>query len=222
MWINDSEHEKIRKLDVDEHAISWDPKVWDSTFPAGSYISENLSLIRDLLGVSMRRSDLVAFYERSDVASETKFIAAMIWGHEAPAGSRRDTRGPWKVSRMFADPMKAASAIGSVSVINDTEIMNSYRMLDGLLERCGPNFFTKHFYFLGKSRNLNHYPLIFDDRVANGLIKLSPQTHSQLKMVRVSAARKPEAYLDYLTFSRRQADLIGCSLDQIEYYLFKL
>ncbi len=222
MWIEHSEHEKIKNLNVNEHVTVWDVGLWKKTFPSGSYTSHHLEVIENELGTRMRRSDLVAFYGNSDVASETKFIAAMIWGHEAPAGSRRDTRGPWKVSRMFNDSHKAESVIRSVCVGNDDKIIDSYQKLDGALERCGPNFFTKHFYFLGKSNDAERYPLIFDDRVANGLIKLSLKNHSQLEMVRVSALRKPEAYREYLAFARRQADCIGCSLDQIEYYLFNL
>jgi hypothetical protein len=47
-------------------------------------------------------------------------------------------------------------------------------------------------------------------------------SQSSLDLVRVSAVRKPEAYLQYLNFAEREAKRIGCEMDQIEYFLFNL
>jgi hypothetical protein len=84
-------------------------------FPANTSILQSLAIIKQALGESFTRSELVSFYMRHDVDLETKFIAAMIWGHEAPAGSRRDSRGPWKLSKMFDSP-NAVNAILRISV----------------------------------------------------------------------------------------------------------
>lgn len=212
----------IRTLNIDEHRTSCAYSYWEAEFPEETYLARQVAIIKDALGPDFTRSDLVALYRRNDVQAETKFVAAMIWGHEAPAGSRRDSRGPWKLSKMFADSDAAKAAIRSVDVRTPEGIVKAYKLLDKTLYRCGPNFFTKHFYFAGKAQGLSSYPLIFDDRVAHGLVKIANSHQSDLSFVRVSAARKPKAYLEYLSFAAREANRVGCELDQIEYYLFNL
>lgn len=218
-----TEHfDAVLALNVDEHRTTCAYAHWEAEFPLGTYVSPHVAIIKEALGADFTRSEVIEFYRRSDVKEETKFIAAMVWGHEAPAGSRRDSRGPWKLSKMFSDPEVAQSAIRAISVATPEGIVSAYKLLDKTLDRCGPNFFTKHFYFTGKAQGLSPYPLIFDDRVANGLVKLALSSHESLDVVRVSAARKPEAYLHYLSFAADQAARIGSELDQIEYYLFNL
>lgn len=215
--------DKIREINIDEHRTACSYAHWESEFPEGTYLARHLAEIKGALGPACTRSELVDFYRRPGVAAETKFIAAMIWGHEAPAGSRRDSRGPWKLSKMFADPLAAQDAIRSVKVGSAAEIASAYKLLNKTLDRCGPNFFTKHFYFTGKAQGLKEtLPLIFDDRVANGLVKIGLGNKHNLAMVQVSAARKPEAYLEYLAYANREAKRIGCEPDKIEYFLFGL
>lgn len=222
MRIPDADFHMVRAVNIDEHRTVCAYGYWESMFPAGTYLGERIAIIKEALGADFTRSELVNFYQMEDVGPETKFVAAMLWGHEAPAGGRRDSRGPWKLSKMFAQPSDAQAAIRSVSLDTETNITKAYRLLDKALDRCGPNFFTKHFYFLGKAQGLTPYPLIFDDRVASGLIKIMLQNQLPQKMVKISASRKPEAYLQYLAFAKREAVRIGCSLDQVEYYLFNL
>lgn len=222
MSIPVEQYDAVRAQNVDEHRTVCFYDYWHSVFPEGTYLAPHLAVIQSALGQAFTRTDVVNFYRLPDVKAETKFIAAMIWGHEAPAGSRRDSRGPWKLSRMFADPEASQAVIRSVSVESADKIVKSYKLLDKTLERCGPNFFTKHFYFAGKAARLEAYPLIFDDRVANGIVKLYTANQSNLDMVRVIASRKPEAYLKYLEFAKAQSERIGCEIDKIEYYLFNL
>ena len=100
------------------------------------------------------------------------------------------------------------------------DIENAYKNIDKGIKRCGPSFFTKHFYFLGKSNSVNHYPVIFDNRVANGMVKISCSDSQCLDIVTVNAKTKAKSYLAYLKMVHEQADLVGCEPDQIEYYLF--
>ena len=117
---------------------------------------------------------------------------------------------------------KAEEAISGVSINSQAEIAAAYRSLDNALPRCGPNFFTKHFYFLGKALGQHRYPLIFDDRVAGGLVRLSAPSESVMQIVRVSTDRSASAYLSYLRLAHAQADVIECEPDQVEYFLFTL
>ena len=231
--IPEADHEYIRMLNVDDHSVLCDFDTWNAKFKDNSYISERLKLIEKSLSPTFNRSRLVELYKLEDVTAETKFLATMTWGHEAaaeinsvePSEAKRDNRGPWKVAKMFADPLVTESVLRSISIQDDSSLLSSYTRLDKSIDRCGPNFFTKHFYFMGKALGSAHYPLILDDRVAAGLVRVisgkSPFSNSIFSMVRISALRKPEAYLRYLKFAQNESQVIGCDMDKIEYYLFQ-
>lgn len=221
MLIPDKHFSIIRAINIDEYPTEFAVEHWAKHFQGNAPMSLHLSIIWDALGSSFTRSDLVSFYGRNNVDAETKFIAAMVWGYEAPAEGRRDGRGPWRVARMFAQLEGTANTIRAVRLETEQDIVTAYRRLNEVAW-VGPNFFTKHLYFLGKAQGLNPYPLIFDDRVANGLMKIAVSNPSNLGVVKIGASRTPEAYLQYLAFAKQEADHIGCALDQIEYYLFNL
>lgn len=181
---------------------------------------DRLKLIRDKVGESVTRQEIVAFYADSSVTLSSKFMLAMIWGHEAAEGGRRDGRGPWKLMQMFKDRAKTDALIQSVDLSTDASLMASYRKLAAEVDRCGPNFFTKHFYFLGKALGLTKYPLIFDDRVANGLIQRLLPDAGLLSLVRVSTMRRPEAYVGFLHLAHQIAQAAQAEPDQVELFLF--
>jgi hypothetical protein len=225
MSIPIAEYPNVLGQNVDAHSVTINYDPWQIQFPQGHYLYRHLNTVMNSLGVTFNRAALINFYQNKDIDMVTKFLAAMIWGYAAPAGGQPARYGPWRVSKMFNEPIASANAINTVSLANNEQIVNSYNLLDGALKMCGPNFFTKHFYFLGKSSGMNQYPLIFDDRVAAGLVKIGvPPVYRDplFNMVRVSAVRKPAEYINYLTYVQNQAALINCDLDQIEYYLFTL
>ena len=147
-------------------------------------------------------------------------MLAMIWGHEAAEGGRRDGRGPWKLMQMFKDRTRTDVLIHSVNLLTEESLMASYQKLDAKLDRCGPNFFTKHFYFLGKALGLEKYPLIFDDRVANGLIQRMLPDNGLLSLVSISTMRRPEAYIRFLRLAHQIAQAAEAEPDQVELFLF--
>lgn len=216
-----AEYETVRSITLDEYTTLCSYLYWRDEFKDNSYLLSKVEQIAEAFDSGFTRDALLKFF-RSGASPETKFIAAMIWGHEAPAGSRRDSRGPWKLAKMFRDVHAAEEVIRGVRVSNSKEIVKSYKALDRTLDRCGPNFFTKYFYFLGKAQELAEYPLILDDRVARGIAKVVGAHRSVLEMIRVSAQRTPGAYLRYLRFAHNEAREIGCAADKVEYYLFTL
>lgn len=224
MMIPLEQYDTVRKIVVDQHPTRWAYEYWEGIYADKDYLLPQIRQVKASLGLSFDRTDIVNFYKSSE-SLETKFIAAMIWGHEASDDGKRDPRGPWKLSKIFEDSAAAENAIRMASVASLEDITRSYNSLNKALKRCGPSFFTKHFYFLGKASKApgeKEYPVIFDDRVARGLVKLSSPTSIALDMVSFSAATKPEAYRRYLNFVFDQARAIECEPDQIEYYLFTL
>lgn len=221
MDISANQYSEIRKLNVNEHYVDCAYSYWIQEFESCAPISNQISQIQEILGGRFNRADVVALYRKKDIDIKTKFLAAMIWGHEAPEGSRRDTRGPWKV-RMMLESDNISETLRSVGIGTSDEVLRSYSKMKKNIDRCGPSFLTKHLYFLGKSNGNSSYPLIFDDRVATGLVRLSLDNSRCLDVVSIHAAAKKTAYAKYLEFAERQASAISCDLDMIEYYLFRI
>lgn len=198
-------HQAIHDLDVNKHKVTWDLNSWTNLGPSAEGLIKHLAMASEHLGRSFGREDLVRFYRNDSVPLQTKLIAAMVWGHEAPAGSRRDSRGPWKLGQMFADWDCASRLVEQISVSSYDQISRSYELFRQM-PRCGANFFTKHFHFLGKAASGERYPVIFDDRVARGLMKLQIAGGVLPSCVSVSTSRKPAAYIEYLRYVHDQAE----------------
>ena len=193
--IPNSAYEVIKNIDVNEHSVICKFETWLQNFSNNQVMTDRIKTIQSHLGSMFNREDIVRFYKISSIEMPTKFLAAMIWGYEAPSGSQRAGYGPSRVKEMFADIDNADRAINSVDVKTPKNIETSYKKLSrkGVLPKCGPNFFTKHFYFLGKSIDLIDYPLIFDDRVAKSLLGISLNNSDVIKMISATTIRTPGA-----------------------------
>ncbi len=163
---------------------------------------------------------MVRLYQSEKLDALDKFLASMIWGHESGEGGRRDGRGPWKVRQMISDETDARQVLASLDVSSRSAIAASYSALTGAFKRCGPNFFTKHMYFVGKALALKHYPVIFDNRVASGICQVAGLKGQAARMISVSTSRSLAGYMTYLDFVHRESDRLGCQPDQIELFLF--
>jgi hypothetical protein len=214
-------HEYIRSIDVNQPKTVWEFARWNTRFRSKTTVGRGLKQIRDAIGTEFGRDDIVTFYRKPSVEIETKFLAAMVWGHEASAVDRPDSRGPWKVQEMFKNRSATTRLLERVSVRNEPSLQEAYRFSDEI-PRCGQSFYTKHLYFLGKAQNAARFPLIFDNRVANGIARLSTRESEAFKMISIAASRNWDAYAAYLRFAHAEAEKIRCQPDQVEYCLFKL
>jgi len=217
-------YDQIREIDVNCHSVDCKFKVWRKTFSENGDVLTKIDTIDSTLGANFNRSNLVGFYAREDCDIATKFLATMIWGNEAPLDSKRDNRGPSRVFAMFESLKEAPNLLSSLSIKSIPEIKQAYNA-HRKIKKCGPNFFTKHLYFLGKSagakcRDGTSYPLIFDNRVAVGLSRLSITDKLLPNLVSIQAITRSDAYLKYLAFVYEQSSKIQCEPDQIEYFLF--
>lgn len=210
----------IRAIDVNRVRTKISYSHWERRLEVDEVMTERLGVIKNKVGDSVNRKEIVNFYADSTVSLEIKFMLAMIWGHEATEGGRRDGRGPWKLMKMFENREATDLLINEVSLDTSKDLRASYKSLSENVARCGPNFFTKHFYFLGKALGVTNYPLIFDDRVANGIIQRLLLDSRLLSLVTVSTARRPEAYLDYLSMAYQIAQSAQAEPDQVELFFF--
>lgn len=219
MKLDFSCHKEIRKLDVNEHKVSCNYTRWRNQFEGDKELLEYLQIIECSLRYQFGRNEIIEFYRNNNVHPDAKFLSAMIWGYEAPAGSKPDQRGPKRVKEMMSSKERS-DVLANIDISTEKKILDSYRSLDKNIKKCGSSFLTKHLYFLGKSDSENYYPLILDDRVAVGLVKHFLHNADCLDLVSIHAQRKAKVYERYLSFAKEQAESIKCSMDQIEYFLF--
>ena len=161
--------DRIREINVDAPVTVFSYSHWHDALQASSLPDGHLKQVHDFLGERFTRADVVNLYKSPKLQTDVKFLAAMIWGHEAGEGERRNGRGLWKVSQMLENADDARKVLEAIDVNSRDAIADSYTRLSGALKMCGPNFFTKHLYFLGKAKAYKHYPVIFDNRVAPGI-----------------------------------------------------
>jgi hypothetical protein len=150
----------------------------------------------------------------------TAFLMVMLWGYGADEGGKSDARGRWRVAQMTKDCGKLRETLCKArDWICQNKIEKAYN--EFRIPWCGPNFFTKYFYFIGKSLDQQKYPLIYDDRVATGLVKLNLCSDKPLEFVTIQTKRKADAYVKYVDMIHGWSVYLGCKADQVELFLFE-
>jgi hypothetical protein len=221
-------HAQIQQINVDEHCVD----VNYLAYANSEYFLQNpddqarLNDIEAVLTAEFNRADLVNLYD-SPIEAKTKFLATMIWGYAAPAvginqeAGQANNAGPFRVGCMMASLQQNPGLLDDLAVDNNIALQHAYAAHNHI-NWCGPNFFTKHLYFLGKSQGLDLYPVIFDNRVALGLAHVSLGDVGLLEMIGVTARASWHAYQAYLEYVHNEMTVIECQPDQIEYFLFNV
>lgn len=202
---------------------------WYDRFKGNQHITDCIHTIEDNLGGSFTRQDIISFHERNDINDITKFLSVMMWGYASDGNGRPDNRGPSRVQQMTSDHVYLSNLLVQTKQLIGAgrlrEAYNEFEKKDESRKKkvpmCGPNFFSKYFYFVGKSLGLQRYPLIFDDRVATGLVNICVSSRSLLDLVSIQTIRRAEVYMKYFNLIHDWAEKLQCEADQIEFFLFQ-
>ncbi len=198
-----------------EQRCVWQYEPWLTYYQENEEMKRIIENIKKRVGKNITRQDIINYFKCENADEISKFILVMIWGHESDELGKRDGRGPWKVAEMTSN-LKIEFLKEAITLICQGDTKKAYKLFmwpRSKLPRCGPNFFSKYFYFIGKSRGIQKYPLIFDDRVAAGLLKICQLPSNILGLVSVGAKRKDEAYLEYIRYFMRKQQ--NCNARQI-------
>ena len=147
----------------------------------------------------------------------------MMWGYSSDGIGRPDNRGPSRVQEMTADITKLSKILTQTKkLIREGHLENAYQYFRSKkVPKCGPSFFSKYFYFVGRSLEVYNYPLIFDKRVASGLVNISVLNDSLLEFVSVQTITRADTYVKYVNLLHNWAKSMECEADQIEFFLFQ-
>jgi hypothetical protein len=183
-------------------------------------LSKDISFICSRFNDGISRAEVIKFMQQPDTSLRQGFLLSMIWGHGSSKHGRADNRGPWKVGLMAKD----------LQLLDEVLLKSRDLMLLGNIQgahevfkpisRCRVNFFSKFLYFMGRAEGISHYPLIFDARVAQSMIKISLSNTIAHNLVLVSPKQDALSFKMYVDMIHEQANKIDVSPEEIEYFLF--
>ena len=163
--------------------------------------------------VSLSQQDLFRFY-----------LAVMIWGWGNQGRGKHFTR------LSMNDSGIQAKLVNMIALLKNNDVDAAYNEFK--LAGCGPAYFTKLFYFLGKVFNLRPLPVILDANVARTLeyIDASEGSNYLADFVRIGRNENGEiscvnrfapGYLKFIEAMDGWATTLGCTADQIECFMYR-
>lgn len=178
--------------------------------------SDQQFLVHDYIDKEITRQDIIDsfkkyYFDSSDF--QRPFLLCMIRGF-AGIGY-----GNFRVKKYFEeegiDKIKT-----TLKIIHDNQQEAAYNLLSSI-NMLGVSYISKIMYFAERSFKSENYSLIFDQRVANSLVKLSlPEELS--KSLDVFPSGKYINYKSYCNYINKLSDEIKVPAENIEYYLFNL
>lgn len=218
--------EQIRNLDPSNQSIRYNSALWSNFIFMNNeifmynFIDEDIAFIVEKYPGRISRSDIINYLSSDGSSLRRGFLMSMIWGHGAGENGRADNRGPWKVSKMLEDLPLAESILYNASLaLDENDLIRAHKAFKKM-PRCRVNFFSKFLYFLGKSKQMKKYPLIFDARVAGTLLKLNSTDPEMNMLVKVEPSQDPIAYRTYVHRMHELALEYNVEADKIELFLF--
>jgi hypothetical protein len=141
------------------------------------------------------------------------FLAVMIWGFGTVG------YGPWRTQKMFQTANFQTIYSDIRTHIQHGNILKAYK--SAKISYCGPPFFTKLFYFLGKVFKSSPLPVILDSRVSGSLVKCNWNNFDgSIYFKNKGASRFGNGYLNYVTDVNQWSQANGFAVDQLEFFLF--
>ena len=188
-----------------------------------STINRYIKIIEKRFGEQFTRKDIISFYRCNNIDDITKFLSVMMWGYSSDGIGKPDNRGPSRVQKMIKDIDKLSKILTQTKeLIREGRLKEAYKCFHPTkIPKCGPSFFSKYFYFVGRSLRVDNYPLIFDNRVASGLVNISVLSRSLLKFVSIQTIARADTYVKYVNLLHNWAKSLECEADQIEFFLFR-
>jgi hypothetical protein len=141
------------------------------------------------------------------------FLLTMIWGFERPG------YGPFRTNSYLYSEINLSLIEDAFYCVKENEIELAYKKLMKI-KGLGISYGSKLLYFAARGNNVQDYPLIFDIRVANALVKIG-SAGLLSGMLKIHPLQIFTAYDKYNKFIHESAKKIDATAEQIEYFLFR-
>lgn len=154
----------------------------------------------------------------SGVAEDVCFLLDMLWGYGSGRG-----RGRAAVLKMLQDPGLSQHLVNGRSHVaagRFQDAFDDYQAIDGL----GMSFVSKVLYFESRAADPTSYLPIFDNRVAQKLLRLSLAPSDRWLCSAITCGRG-QKWSEYDSYTRKLRQLSrslrpSVDLEQLEYWLF--
>jgi len=181
--------------------------------------SDYKALIREFEDKEITRQNIIDafndYYIDSSVGFMKAFLLTMVWGFADTGYGTHRTNSYVSTEE---NRNKIQKALDWIKNDSQDSLKKAFKELKGI-KGLGISYLTKVLYFATKAKNESNYALIFDNRVATALIKLTTPREIY-DIVNIGPSSK---YNDYEKFNRLIHKLANANLfnaDQLEMYLF--
>lgn len=174
--------------------------------------------------VGISRQDIIDYLGQQDATLLRGFLMSQIWGSGfIPGQQQADNRGHWRTSHALHNLDFALNQLNLVNeLLQGGDIFRAHELFEPL-PRIRVNYFSKFLYFLGRSLNVNEYPLIFDSRVSKKIRMHADVNDVIFYVVQNDGNPKQDAhsYQQYCTQMHHYSEQLGnVGADKIEYFLW--
>lgn len=163
----------------------------------------------------IKRSDIIDAFEeyyKKPNSDDIPFWLTMIWGYG------KTGYGNARVQRYYADSTNREAIKKALEYVKSDQLEEAFTLLLNI-PYLGISFASKLLYFASRGVGYEIYPLIFDARVAESLVKLFVPTGLQ-DIFKVAPSDSFESYKKYYTFIHKIAGVYALEADTIEHYLY--
>jgi hypothetical protein len=197
---------------LQKNLVTYNKNRWTPAFKEAHHLTD-LQALHDK-GIS--RNTIIKvfkdYYSGKIKKPFTPFLVTMIWGYDSSGF------GPFRVSR-FITPGNELLIKNVLAAVADHDIKKAFTLLMKI-KGLGISFVSKVLYFAARAVGIKNYPLIFDIRVANNLVRLS--TGGKLDgMVSVQPAKNFKGYDAYNSMIHAMANKLDVDAEEVEYFIFK-
>lgn len=220
MQKNDQE---IRSLDPASQPGSFNQEKWLRWFD-GEYFPRDDSAVEVLRRFSgkITRADIFQLAQMAKASNydvphiKQVWIAAYVWGGGVGAtGYRARVNARLAVfDRRFNEALRT-----TLRHLGRNKIVDAYQSIDPIVG-AGEGFFTKFLYFISTAGLCHPLPLIYDQQVRRALQALLGKRWA-IPMGATMGDTQAEIYALYVSTMHNWADMIGCSPEQLELFLFE-
>lgn len=200
---------QIRGLKPMAQEFNYNAKKWQQLS------SEHKILVSDFEDIYISRDDVVKvfnnyYFGNSDYMRA--FLLTMIWGFG-------DTGyGTFRTNNFISTPANTELIKQSIDSARVNDLERAYNLLKKI-KGLGVSYISKVLYFATRGAGIQDYALIFDNRVAQSLVRLFAG-NDIYRLVNISPSSKFEDYQTYNKIIHQFAKQYEVEADVIELFLF--
>jgi hypothetical protein len=189
----------IRTIPVADHSIEIEAKKWRPKFQSAGLATLFIQIFGNASSLRITRQQLHSY-----PPGVQKCAKVLLWGYPT------DQRG--LASRLLPKLSKISSLAVNTPPTNWGSYYNSFKSFSGI----GISTITKLAYFHGLSFS-GQNALIHDNRVIE-----NSKRWNEIALPRLSYSSANQNYSTYLQLIHQTSSVIGCTPDQLEFFVFAL